>query len=266
MKHIGDIALEIRSKPITRTDVCETHGPFESQNFVGKIWSRCPVCAKEKERKEREAAEAKVRAERLRAWQAKIGGAGIPERFHDRTLESFVATSPEQAKALAFSKAYADGFDDVIRTGRSAMFLGKPGTGKTHLAVGIALQVMREQGRTVLFTTVMRAIRRVKDSWSRESSETESDAIRSLVFPDLLILDEVGVQFGSDFERNILFDVLNERYEKRRPTLLLSNLLLDDVRAFLGERVMDRMREDGGRVIPFVWESHRKRPVEGTSA
>ena len=65
------------------------------------------------------------------------------------------------------------------------------------------------------------------------------------------------MQFGSDTEKLILFDVLNERYEKRRPTLLLSNLVVDDVQAYLGERIFDRLREDGGEAVAFDWESHR---------
>lgn len=69
----------------------------------------------------------------------------------------------------------------------------------------------------------------------------------------------MGVQFGSDFERNTMFDVLNERYERRKPTLFLSNLTKAEVTEFLGERVMDRLREDGGQVIPFTWESYRKK-------
>ncbi|WP_205190260.1 ATP-binding protein, partial [Burkholderia sp. LMG 13014] len=160
-------------------------------------------------------------------------------------------------RALAFAKSYADGFDAALKTGRSALFIGKPGTGKTHLAVGVGLQIMERDSRSVLFMTVMRAVRRVKDTWGRNSTQSESEAIASLVFPDLLILDEVGVQFGSDAERLILFDVLNERYEKRRPTLLLSNFTRDEVQAFLGERIFDRLREDGGEFIPFDWESHR---------
>lgn len=241
----------------TRTETCETHGDFESRNYLGKIWSKCPACAAEADAREKEAVAAKVREARLQAWQRKIGQSGIPERFHDRTLDTFVATTDKQRRALFAAKVYAGEFDRMLRKGCSMLFVGKPGTGKTHLACGIGLHVMREQNRTVLFTTVMRAIRRVKDSWSRDSRETESQAIETLVAPDLLILDEVGVQFGSDFERNILFDVLNERYEKRRPSILMSNLPVADVTAYLGERVIDRIREDGGERIVFDWESYR---------
>jgi DNA replication protein DnaC len=104
---------------------------------------------------------------------------------------------------------------------------------------------------------VARAVRLVKDSWSKDSDRSESEAIELLTAPDLLILDEVGIQSGSDFEKNLIFDVLNERYARRRPVILLSNLEPKEISAFLGERVMDRLREDGATVHAFTWSSHR---------
>lgn len=258
MKAIAELEA-LKGQPKTKPAVCETHGEYESRCLFGSIWSKCPTCSAETVAKEREAAEARERAERLAAWQRKIGDAGIPERFRDRRLETFAARTDAQRRALDFARGYADGFDAALASGRSALFIGRVGTGKTHLAVGIGMQIMERDARSVLFTTVMRAIRRVKDTWGRNSAVSESEAIATLVFPDLLILDEVGVQFGSDTEKLILFDVLNERYEKRRPTLMLSNLGLDDVRAFLGERIFDRLREDGGESIPFDWDSYRRK-------
>lgn len=247
----------IRADMPTRKEVCDTHGEYESKNYLANIWSRCPACSEDEARGEAERKAAQERQNKAQAWQNRLGYSGIPDRFKNRTLAGFEASTAHQKTALEFAMDYADNFDSVIQTGRSAMFLGKPGTGKTHLACGIGLQIMA-QGRTVLFTTVMRAVRRVKDSWSR-SDETETQAIAAMTFPDLLILDEVGVQFGSEFERNIMFDVINERYERRKPTLFLSNLNRNEIERFLGERVIDRMREDGGKVIVFDWESHRRK-------
>ena len=235
---------------------CESHGVYTSVNYIGNVWSRCPECTKEENRREEERQARLERMESRRRWESRLGESGIPPRFQDRTLDRFVATHPAQERALEFARKYADQFNDVAQVGRCALFVGRPGTGKTHLAAGIGLQIMKD-GRSVLFTTVMRAVRRVKDSWGRGSTESESQAISALTYPDLLILDEVGVQFGSDFERNTLFDVLNERYEKRKPTILLSNLPKDELVGFLGERVFDRMREDGGQFIPFDWDSYR---------
>jgi len=239
----------------TKTENCPKHGPFKSTNFVGKIWSKCPACSKEVAEAEQANEDARARAAKLAAWQKQIGESGIPERFHTRTLHTFKAENPGQRFALDFACAFADGVM-TERTGRSAIFTGLPGTGKTHLAAGIGLRLLRN-GHPVLFCTVMRAIRRIKDTWARGSSESESQAVAALVYPDLLILDEVGVQFGSDTEKHLLFDILNERYEKRKSTLLLSNLPIEQIKDYLGERVFDRMREDGGQVVPFGWESQR---------
>lgn len=242
-------------------DRCEKHGAYEIRQIVvmGRVIraTNCPMCAKDIEAEERRKQDDLLAENKRRAWEQKIGRAGIPERFRDRELAGYVAKTAGQQRALAFAQSYAEGFDDVAKTGRSALFLGKPGTGKTHLAVGIALHVMREHKRNALFSTVMRAIRSIKETWRKDSEMSEADAIDDLVFPGLLILDEVGIQFGSDAEKLLLFDVLNERYERRRPTLLLSNLTLPEVSAYLGERVMDRLREDGGRVIVFDWASYR---------
>lgn len=243
-----------------RTEVCEIHGEFISRNFFKTHWTKCPACSEEK-RKEQDAIDAENRRIdhikwREEQWVKKVGASGIPERFKDRTLESFVANTEAQRKALDFAMEYANRFEDVARTGKSALFIGKPGTGKTHLSVGIALRAMQD-GHTALFTTVIRAIRRIKDSWSRDSDENETSVIESFVFPDLLVFDEVGVQFGSETERLYLFDILNERYENRKPTILLSNLSIAEVKTFLGERAFDRLREDGGQAIIFDWDSHR---------
>ncbi|WP_025915600.1 ATP-binding protein [Herminiimonas sp. CN] len=261
MSHIANI--ELHSPPLTKSAVCETHGDYESRCYLGKIWTACPACADDQSKKERTEAEAKEQAARVESWRRKIGEAGIPERFRDRRISTYAATLPGQQRALDFAKAYAAQFGEIRKTGRSALFIGLPGTGKTHLAVGIGLEVMEHHGAAVLFTTVMRAVRRVKDTWGRGSRESESEAIAALVFPDLLILDEVGVQFGSDTEKLLLFDILNERYEKRRPTILMSNLPIDEVVTYLGARVFDRLREGGGEFISFTWESYRKTGTHG---
>lgn len=244
------------SEVMEREAACEKHGVFVSRRFFGSIWTRCPACETDIRAKEDEARAQADRERAALAWRATVTRSGIPQRFEDRTFDSYVAESNGQGAALEFARAFGDEVASGTANGRCAVFVGKPGTGKTHLAVAIALRAM-EGRRTAAFTTVTRLIRRIRDTYNKTSLETETQAVAAFTSPDLLILDEVGVQRGTEDEKLLLFDVLNDRYETRKSTVLLSNLAAAELRGYLGDRVFDRMREDGGRVIVFDWNSHR---------
>jgi DNA replication protein DnaC len=55
-----------------------------------------------------------------------------------------------------------------------------------------------------------------------------------------------------------MFDILNRRYLDMKPTIMISNLPITELTSFVGDRVVDRMRENNGAVIEFDWESNRK--------
>jgi DNA replication protein DnaC len=232
---------------------CAQHGAYISRQVL-RNWSACPKCAKilndEYDRRQEQ-------QQKLERWQRRIQGSGIPVRFEKKTLDTYNAEIQEQKYALSIARRYVTGFDKVLENGICMIFGGRPGTGKTHLACGIALELMNTRSSRVLFTTLMRAIREVKSTWNRSSKETEKQAIDTLCIPDLLILDEIGIQYGSNAEKIILFDVINGRYERLKPTIMITNLGLNDAREYLGERLFDRFCEGNGKYVPFTWESHR---------
>lgn len=218
--------------------------------------SRCPTCAeesriKEDARKEREARhEREMKVARLR------GASGIPVRFASRDFAGYAATVPGQKIALSVCRAYADKWPEKLSEGASLVLTGGPGTGKTHLACAVANAVMQEHLGAVAFGTVATLLRHIKDTYRKDANRSEQSAIDDLVRPDLLVVDEVGVQVGSEHEKLLMFEVLNSRYQECRPTILISNLSAGELEAFLGQRVMDRYRECGS-VLGFDWQSHR---------
>lgn len=236
---------------------CAMHGEYTSY-LVRAGWSGCVSCDLAAERAAFDGERTAWRQElRAREWREKLGRAAIPERFADRRLATYVPSCQQAERALSVAMQYADQFDAALARGTCLIFCGDVGTGKTHLAVGIAHAVL-EQGRQAVFTSVLRAARSVKETYSKGSGKTEAQAIRDLVEPDLLILDEVGVQFGTDAEKIILFEIINGRYEAARPTIVISNLAVKELEAYLGARSFDRLREGGGRLVVFDWESFRR--------
>lgn len=223
------------------------------------ITSKCPQC--EAQRKAED--DARKLAELARARQGQVddllGRSRIPARFRDRTFADYRADVPGQKIALSVCRAYADKWPEKAATGASLVLTGGPGTGKTHLACAVANFVTRENLARCVFGTVSEMLRSIKDTYRKDSQRSEQDAIDSLVRPDLLIVDELGVQVGSDHEKMLMFEVLNGRYQSLRPTILISNLAADELETFMGQRVMDRYRECGS-VLAFNWPSHRGQP------
>lgn len=235
---------------------CETHGDFDGYTLGGG--PHCPACAEVQIERDRAAQqEATVREYRQRRADYLLGKAAIPPRFSDRRLSNFVPHAAGPAKALQVAQQFADDFEECQKSGRSLIFCGGVGAGKTHLAVGICHEIIAKD-KMAVFTSVLTAIRSIKETFRKGSEQTEAEAIRALVQPDLLVLDEVGVQFGSDTEKMYLFEIINGRYEDMKPTILLSNLAKDALAEFIGERVIDRMREGGGRMVVFDWPSYRR--------
>ncbi len=178
-------------------------------------------------------------------------------RFESATFENYTADSVPAAGVKKWCQRYAGTFPDRLTNGDSLILCGKPGTGKNHLAAAICKAVI-DLKRTAVHTTAIRLVRRVKESWSKSSEVTEQEAINLFLVPDLLVIDEVGVQFGSQAEQVILMEVINSRYSDMRPTILISNLEVADLEKFIGPQIVDRFYEGNSGVLFFGWDSHRR--------
>jgi DNA replication protein DnaC len=245
-----------------RESACEKHGHYSEigSKFGGvQRWAGCPTCLQEREALSARESEASARRDARRSnllsgWQ----GAQIPKRFESASFETYLAETPAQRAVLDGCREYADQWEDVSETGRNLILCGLYGTGKTHLSVSIARAIAR-RGALPLFARTYEVVQFVRESYRAGSSMSEREAIRQLVEPDLLILDEVGVQGGGDNEQMILFAILNGRYDAQKPTIVVSNEDIGGIEKYLTVRVVDRLREGGAKVFVFDWESYRRR-------
>ncbi|MGE5716622.1 MAG: IS21-like element helper ATPase IstB [Acidobacteriota bacterium] len=136
---------------------------------------------------------------------------------------------------------------DFVTEGRCLILSGKPGRGKTHLAIAIAYRAI-QNGFESIFTTAAALIDELSAA-SRQGLLRE--ALAKYLHPHVLVIDEVGYLAYGDDAANVLYHVVNERHLKRRSTIFTTNKSLDswgrvlhddDLAAAIVDRVLERGR------------------------
>ncbi|MCU2427321.1 ATP-binding protein [Enterobacter hormaechei subsp. hoffmannii] len=237
---------------------CEKHGDYQRISLTGKAYrgvdnvkhSQCPECVKA----ELAGIESSLRTLRVADL---IDNAGIARRFEACEFDNYQAINQDAAKNLAACQRYASSWPERLNAGTGLFMTGNCGTGKNHLAVAMAKSIIRDHLANVVITDVMRLTRAVKSTWRHNAEMTEEDVIERFASLDLLIIDEVGVQFGSPTEMTILQEIINARYESILPTILISNLTFDQLKETIGERIVDRVTDGGRNRLAFGWGSFR---------
>jgi DNA replication protein DnaC len=252
-----------------RPNTCEKHGDFIDLHCSGEKrgfkegWHGCQQCEHEAMKAEQDREEHKRQAQMYRdRLEAMVRNSGIPARFQEKTFENFEAKGQKPAANLRKLREYADLVCSEDHGGRSLILLGKVGTGKTHLGCALLAHTIRKTNRSCHYWTFSELVREVKGSFSKEAKYTEDSVYKGFAAPRLVVLDEVGLQNFTDFEQAVAYEAINARYLAEKPTVLITNLQAKDLPLCVGERVVDRLREGGGRALDFDWKSYR---VGGTA-
>lgn len=253
MIRVDEIAPIFRRATRTQDNLCPVHGRYTARLVPRpgeELWTGCPECEAEKQARDNARVVRQAMSDqRLRRVEDALGQAAIPPRFLSKTLSTFRTDTPEQVEALKACREYVANWGQAQQQGRCILLLGKPGTGKTHLAVGIAHEILA-MGKTAIYTRVSGICQAVKETYaSRE--RTEKQVYQEFAAPDLLVIDEVGRQHGSEAERMMLFEVVNRRYETCKPMVIVSNMDPRAFAEFLGAACFSRLLEGGGQTVLF---------------
>ena len=218
----------------------------------------------EKERREREEQEKKQKAMRDKIERL-LGRSGIKKRFQQRTFPNFKTDTAGRAKNYKIAKEYADNFAHHRARGDGLYIEGTNGTGKTHLAAAIALQLIGE-GVPVICKTSSDLLLDIKRAFdSTEVKEAEVLDIYKKV--DLLIVDDLGKEQCSDWSMSTLYSILNDRYEDMKPTIVTTNYNADQLINALTPKgydntkiiaIISRLRETS-TVMTMAWQDCRGR-------
>jgi DNA replication protein DnaC len=156
------------------------------------------------------------------------------EAFGDQSFESFDPSIEGVDEAYESALAFAQD------PGHRWMFLyGKPGTGKTHLAVSIAKYAMENLSMSVYFAAVPDLLDHLRSSFDPEAGTGYDQLFTTIKGAQILVLDDLGTESATPWAREKLYQVINYRYVEQLPTVVTSNVDLRKVDDRIMSRILD---------------------------
>jgi DNA replication protein DnaC len=211
--------------------------------------------------------------------QSLVAAANIPRRYEHCELASYTTDFPGANASLAFAHLTASKFAQEYdpREGTGLLIIGKIGTGKTHLAVGIIKDLMLNQGISCLFYDYRELLKEIQNSYNATVQTTELGVLRPVFETDVLVLDELGAVKPTEWVWDTVSLILNTRYNDNRTTIITTNfedqpaaganggvsMARAAMRAeTLGDRIGERMRSrlhEMCRIIRMEGEDFRQK-------
>lgn len=199
---------------------CHTPRQMRLDLFGDGDEKRVPVlCACEAAEQDAREAEDKGRREQQRKEAAR------DLAFSDSAWKyaAFVLDDRRDSTASDKCYRYAEHFREMREANVGLMLYGAVGTGKTYLAACIANSVI-DQGFRVVMASLPTLIANL--GFGNEREET----MMQLARVDLLILDDVGVERGTEYSTEQTYEIINARYKAGKPLIVTTNLTMKDIR------------------------------------
>lgn len=166
----------------------------------------------------------------------------VPEKYRERPFDTY----PDKERAVEFVKHFVEG-----KESHWCLYLhGEPGCGKTHLAVAaLKYYIIKNRYSTALFLTCRSYFSMLQDNFNNPLGM--SNLTRKLLECDLIILDDLGVSRGTDWQREKICELIEERYNKNKKTIISTNWDLEKAKQeLLDDRLYRRIAE--GKVLKIV--------------
>ncbi len=171
--------------------------------------------------------------------------ARIPERYRHCSLSNFEVDFPGADAALKLCREKCEAFvKGFVHSQHGLLVQGPVGVGKTHLAVAVVRALVETHRIKTRFVDYRDLLRDIQDSYNPVSETSELQVLRPLLGAEVLLLDELGARRPTDWVRDTVTHILNDRYNRRKITLITTNYSdhpgPDGIS--LEERIGDRLR------------------------
>lgn len=138
--------------------------------------------------------------------------------------------------AVATCKNFINNFDSDYR---NLLFYGTVGTGKSFLSDCVAKELI-DQGKFVIYFSAIRLFENISSKMYMK--ELSDQLLDGLYHSDLLIIDDLGTEYATEFTRSHLFNIVNERMCNRKAVIISTNFTtLDDIRSRYSDRIFSRV-------------------------
>lgn len=242
--------------------MCPLHGEY----LANQVWlsgqikeiSECPECFKLKQAQKAIEEEKARKEEAERNRKQRIVETRMPLEYQTKDFSTFIQETDSQKAAFKLARRFVKGWEKAKAGGYGLLFLGSCGTGKTHLACSIMIELLKEYAFSYpRYYKASEIFSAVRSTYQAGASTNEEETLKFFSSIQLLVIDEVGVQKGSEAEKRILFSILDNRVTSNKPTILMSNLGPKALEELLGDRLYDRIRS---KCVPmlFAGSSMRK--------
>lgn len=142
-------------------------------------------------------------------------------------------------------RSFAESFNSESE--QSFILLGDTGLGKTHLSTSTGIAVIR-RGYSVVYKTVQS----VMDDYQQvQFRGGDSAGIDKYYNCDLLIVDDLGAEMSTQFTVSCIYNLINTRINKRKPTIFSTNLTQQELRERYSDRITSRLF---GEFAPLVFK------------
>ena len=218
------------------------HTPRQaSVELGGTLFHPCCICQCQSEARELELAKEKQLQEQQRIARLKANG------LQDASLRQFTfandtGINPEMQKAHSYVEHWAE----MKATATGLLLWGNVGTGKSFFA-GCIANALLDQGVPVLMTNFSRILNALTGMFSDDRNKY----IDSLNHYSLLIIDDLGMERGTEYALEQVFNVIDARLRSNLPLIVTTNLTLDELKHpadLAHERIYSRVLE---RCIPL---------------